>query len=62
MFIKNCEDFSINLNVINSDTSVKYIAKCLMMIIISTKSQSVISFKFCEKTDLLFKCDFLFKV
>ena len=61
MFIKNYENFSIDLNVINSDTSVKYIVKCLMTIIISAKSQFVISFKFCKKINLFSKCDFLFK-
>ena len=61
MFIKSCENFSINLNVINSDISVKCIVKCLMMITISIKSQFIISFKFYEKIDLFFKCDFLFK-
>ena len=61
MFIKSCENFLINLNVINSSTSVKCIAKCLMTITISIKLQFIISFKFHEKTNLFFKHDFLFK-
>ena len=61
MFIKNCENFLINLNVINSSTSVKHIARCLTATTISVKSQFVILFKFCEKIDLFSECDFLFK-
>ena len=37
MFIKSYENFSINLNVINSNTLVKYIIKCLIMITILIK-------------------------
>ena len=62
MIIKNYENFSINLNVINSNTLVKCIIKYLMMIIILIKSQFIILFKFYKKIDLFFKCDFLFKV
>ena len=61
MFIKSCENFSIDLNVINNDTLIKYIVKCLIMTIISVKSQFIILFKFYKKTNLFFKCDFLFK-
>ena len=36
-FIKNYENFSIDLNVVNSNTSIKCIIKCLIAIIISVK-------------------------
>ena len=61
MFIKNYKNFSINLNVINSNILIKYIIKYLITITISVKSQFIILFKFYKKIDLFFKCDFLFK-
>ena len=37
IFIKSCENFLIDLNVINSDTLIKYIVKCLTVITILIK-------------------------
>ena len=61
MFIINCENFLIKLNVVNNDILIKHIIKCLIAIIILIKLQFIISFNFYKKINYFLNMIFYLK-
>ena len=60
MFIKNCKNFLINLSMINSNTLIKYIVKCLMIIIILIKLNYSLSFNLSFMKKLIYFLNIFF--
>ena len=60
MTIDNCKNIKIQLNVTNTDSSIKRIARVNEVIKISIKSTTTISFKLRDKNNLFIERDFMF--